>query len=227
MRGRGFTVVELLVVLAIISIIAAILFPVFQTVRHRSLSTTCLSNLRQIGLGIQQYAQDYDGMYPYADDPTDKYSTIWEAMPTYYNDVTHMSLLNRTLLPYITDIAIWHCPADVGYSVIDTTGVPFNTVPSMYDTMNGPVQYKMSYVSRTEIVFDNTPLDQLTAHDNAVPPNQYDVSQINLIMDGCGSWHGDNKYTADLRYNVLMGDGHAVSMNDAAFMQTWSLVINQ
>ncbi|MFO8079838.1 MAG: prepilin-type N-terminal cleavage/methylation domain-containing protein, partial [Armatimonadota bacterium] len=57
---RGFTLIELLVVIAIIAILAAILFPVFARAREKARQTSCLSNLKQLGLGMQMYAQDYD-----------------------------------------------------------------------------------------------------------------------------------------------------------------------
>ncbi len=60
----GFTLVELLVVIAIISILAAILFPVFARARENARKTSCLSNVKQMGLALTQYVQDYDGAYP-------------------------------------------------------------------------------------------------------------------------------------------------------------------
>ncbi len=60
----GFTLIELLVALAILAIIAAILFPVFAGVRERGRRTTCQSNLKQIALAMQQYVQDNNGTYP-------------------------------------------------------------------------------------------------------------------------------------------------------------------
>ena len=57
---RGFTLIELLVVIAIIAILAAILFPVFARAREKARQTSCLSNLKQIGLSWMMYAQDYD-----------------------------------------------------------------------------------------------------------------------------------------------------------------------
>jgi prepilin-type N-terminal cleavage/methylation domain-containing protein len=64
-RKQGFTLIELLIVIAIIGLLAALLFPVFARARESARRSSCLSNLRQLGLGMQQYIQDYDGRYPY------------------------------------------------------------------------------------------------------------------------------------------------------------------
>jgi prepilin-type N-terminal cleavage/methylation domain-containing protein len=71
MQGRirhhhrsGFTLIELLVVIAIIAILAAILFPVFARAREQARKTTCLSNMKQLGLGFMMYTQDYDELLP-------------------------------------------------------------------------------------------------------------------------------------------------------------------
>ncbi len=63
-RRHGFTLVELLVVIAIIAVLAAIIFPVFASAMERGRMATCQSNLRQIGIAIDMYTQDYDGLYP-------------------------------------------------------------------------------------------------------------------------------------------------------------------
>jgi prepilin-type processing-associated H-X9-DG protein/prepilin-type N-terminal cleavage/methylation domain-containing protein len=68
-RKTAFTLIELLVVIAVIALLAAILFPVFAQARAKARQATCLSNLKQIGLAVMMYAQDYDEMLPPANYP--------------------------------------------------------------------------------------------------------------------------------------------------------------
>jgi prepilin-type N-terminal cleavage/methylation domain-containing protein/prepilin-type processing-associated H-X9-DG protein len=78
--NRGFTLIELLVVIAIIALLAAILFPVFARARENARKTSCMNNLKQLGIGVLQYAQDADDVYPttgaaYAD------GALWVVQP--------------------------------------------------------------------------------------------------------------------------------------------------
>ena len=66
-RGRGFTLIEVLVVIAIITLLAAILFPVFGSAREKARQSTCMNNQRQIATAILMYAQDNDELLPSAD----------------------------------------------------------------------------------------------------------------------------------------------------------------
>lgn len=94
-KRAGFTLIELLVVIAIISILAAILFPVFARARENARRASCQSNLKQIGLGIMQYTQDYDERYPRIDDGVQDVGTWVD-----------------TLQPYIKSDQLFVCPSD-------------------------------------------------------------------------------------------------------------------
>jgi prepilin-type N-terminal cleavage/methylation domain-containing protein/prepilin-type processing-associated H-X9-DG protein len=61
---KGFTLIELLVVIAIIAILAAILFPVFARAKEAAKSSSCLSNLRQLGMSVRLYMGDSDDLVP-------------------------------------------------------------------------------------------------------------------------------------------------------------------
>jgi len=80
---RAFTLIELLVVIAIIAILAAILFPVFAQAREKARAITCISNQKQLGLGIMMYLEDYDECFPqnqYYDGPGFNDQHVWSDM---------------------------------------------------------------------------------------------------------------------------------------------------
>ena len=93
-QNKGFTLIELLVVIAIIAILAAILFPVFARARENARRSSCQSNLKQIGLGMLQYIQDYDEKYPIGR-PNDE-NLGWA----------------NNLQPYLKSRQIFQCPSE-------------------------------------------------------------------------------------------------------------------
>ena len=83
MTRRGFTLIELLVVIAIIAILAAILFPVFARAREKARQASCLSNMKQLSLGVIMYTQDYDEKMLYGDANSINYHyCLWGYQPT-------------------------------------------------------------------------------------------------------------------------------------------------
>jgi prepilin-type N-terminal cleavage/methylation domain-containing protein/prepilin-type processing-associated H-X9-DG protein len=102
-KGReGFTLVELLVVIAVIAILAAILFPVFAVAREKARQAGCQSNLKQVGTAVQMYLQDYDGTYPTNPYPNHQPSPIQTLDFTPYY---------MKLFPYVRNYQLFVCPS--------------------------------------------------------------------------------------------------------------------
>lgn len=203
---NAFTLVELLVVIAIISLLAALLFPVFATARGKAREISCISNERQIGQAIKMYTQDYDELYPWAVDPTDKYTpVIWSAFPDFQAQIPFMPFLHECLQPYVKSPEIFHCASDSGYTVEDFTGVPFDTTPSSFK------KFGTSYNFRTEISFRH-----------ASEATFQTPSEFNVLMDGAGKWHG-GLVLDKLRYNVLHPDCHVKNVNRHQIDMLWRM----
>ena len=93
-RNCAFTLIEILVVIAIVMILAAILFPVFSSARNSAHKATCASNLKQLGVAMNLYANDYNQTYPFYGVP-ENYCAPWA---------------NR-LFPYVRDEHVFECPS--------------------------------------------------------------------------------------------------------------------
>lgn len=115
--NAAFTLIELLVVIAIIAILAAILFPVFARARENARRASCQSNLKQIGLGVLQYTQDYDETLPSRLINPGDATTTWR----------------RVVQPYLKSIQIFACPSNPSNKTMSVDG-------------QTPVSYACSYV---------------------------------------------------------------------------------
>jgi len=136
-RKQGFTLIELLVVIAIIAILVAILFPVFARARESARKTSCLSNMKQIGLGSLMYAQDYDEIYQDSRSATSQIEgpgceqIYIRSLTNVYSGGDHINCWGirlyapgtgkttqvvagypRVLLPYVKNLQIFRCPSD-------------------------------------------------------------------------------------------------------------------
>jgi len=104
---RAFTLIELLVVIAIIAILAAILFPVFAQAKEAAKKTACLSNTKQISLGLQMYMNDYDDVYPGA------LPWVYDVSNQHPSSAAGSRMpIDMQVYPYTKNDNIWTCGSD-------------------------------------------------------------------------------------------------------------------
>ncbi len=133
---RGFTLIELLVVIAIIAILAAILFPAFAKARESARRASCSSNLKQIGISMMQYSQEYDEqMVPASVDGTiSGTGTAWIGL----------------LQPYLKSTQLFSCPSDSDSSV---TGSVFASGDWLVDMPHFHTSYGYNeYIGGTNVL---------------------------------------------------------------------------
>ena len=187
---RGFTLIELLVVIAIIAILAAILFPVFAKAREKARQTSCLSNLKQLSLGMLQYAQDYDEMMPRANNvvPANSY--------TFLDGTTVSASVNMLwmyqIVPYIKNAQVFTCPSNSfrypanSYSQTACYGYNDTYCAVALGTLQVPAETIM-LVDSTYYLSD---WDTAATSDNHNPPSNLhnDGSNCNFA-DGHAKWY--------------------------------------
>ena len=141
-KRSAFTLIELLVVIAIIAILAAILFPVFARARENARRSSCTSNLKQIGLGLLQYSQDYD----------EKLVRAWygdggfgESDPNANGGIGRYKWMDA-VQPYVKSTQVHTCPSTPSGLANDATGIyiPFRQLTGANDRNYG--SYNMNSV---------------------------------------------------------------------------------
>ena len=217
-KKQAFTLIELLVVIAIIAILAAILFPVFARARENARRASCSSNLKQIGLGIVQYAQDYDERMPSGRMSEDNKDDIGGAWPI-------------LLQPYVKSFQVFACPSNTRNSAFMND--------SQYPAPNGPQVVPVSYIAPIEAGGNGCAFGAR----GAAGPNLSDfgnVSQTLMVLDGNTS-NSDFRPTNDFwtgpmalgsngnpaifsghlsTMNVLFVDGHVKAMKPLQTIST-------
>ncbi|MBC7286871.1 MAG: DUF1559 domain-containing protein [Armatimonadetes bacterium] len=213
---RGFTLIELLVVIAIIAILAAILFPVFARAREKARQASCQSNLKQIGLALAMYVQDYDERWPSGNpvnngDPGDTSLRLgWRGW------------ISNGLRPYTKNQQLFQCPSRNSGWFAD----PWNN--------NQPVSYCYNYIAlwgykETDIANSYAGVSRvLVMWDSDNPWNDcYPPNSSCGIETRDLAWYKSGNRTSTCWHNgmnnFLFADGHVKAANWGSI--TWDQLV--
>ena len=213
-QKRGFTLIELLVVIAIIAILAAILFPVFARARENARRASCQSNLKQLGLGLMQYSQDYDERtvpfyYAFTENGASK-GAYWFGVSDFG---TSIDMSRGLLQPYMKSTQIQDCPS--------AASLPLGSPPN-------PLAYGMNFMilgtastgglnMGVSLASIQSPSETVGFGESArINPNSLAVERFTQVTPPSQSRAAKQYPTVNGRHfgtsNVLWLDGHVKAM---------------
>ncbi len=209
--------VELLVVIAVIAILAALILPALGRAKAQAARTNCLSNQRQIGFAYHMYTSDNNEFYPAQLD--------WQAAGG--NDGFYdifVAATNRPLNVYTKNLQVFRCPSDKGDELTGAT--------------NCYAQYGNSYLIqwymssfRTRMVAGDSSSPAGTAEATPIRATEVSKGPVNKIIQGDWIWHPNrgttdsrsvwHNYRGSSRMNMLFGDGHIEFYRFPVDMVNW------
>jgi len=239
MKKRSFTLIELLVVIAIIAILAAILLPALQSARVRAQSSTCISNLKQIGTLGQQYVNDHRGDWGSGNTSTSNLHLSWvfnlhrgkyitlddPGKTTWWTDfnVQRIAALNNSMPDFM------RCPSIPLSTKYDTYKF-FQTYGANYNNQNLPAAVlSVNHSGLSKGYKDASNADSFYMRDGISPSDRLMMSDCATIYNvqsalAISSYQASGNFTQhnfyayaipvhNYKINMLLYDGHTVSID--------------
>jgi prepilin-type N-terminal cleavage/methylation domain-containing protein/prepilin-type processing-associated H-X9-DG protein len=213
-KSSAFTLIELLVVIAIIAILASILFPVFARARENARRASCMSNEKQMGLGMMMYSQDYDEMLPvslYAMTPPYSYpdGVVWNTGYLYWPQMIY---------PYTKSVDIYYCPSSPNTANPRRLSYGANTLVIVY---GGSAIKEASIVAPATTYMFMDASDIRISNSNAKTPSApYYLPGMGDAGGNCSTITTDHDDCQSGRHfggvNVAFADGHVKWLKSSA-----------